>query len=172
MKDFYQQIMEEHPDVDKKDLSRFLKSFTSPDIEINSDFSSSLKRKLFHIIRQEDENNYLEQLKLIPFKVKFRYHLGGFAVAMFAFLFVFVVVFFTDFFSNQLLVPSKYVEVESIKIEKGEGVKGADEDGVAIRTMFADAVLLMNNTQEEESYLYDGKKYPKVATEMPIYRHS
>jgi len=139
MKDFYQQIMEEHPDVDKKVLSKFLKSFTYPNITLNSDFSLSLKKKISRKIRQMDEKNYLEYLKLIPARIKFRYRLGGFAAAMFAFLFIFVVVFFSDFFSDQLFVPSKYIQVDS-KFETPD-TDNMKNNLMESRMMFVDAML-------------------------------
>jgi len=165
MKDLYQQIIEEHPDIDKKVLSRFLKSFESLDIKLKSEFFSSLKKKLSHKVRQVDEKNYLEQLQLIPSKIKFRYRLAGFAAAVFVFLFIFIIAFLADF-SDQLLIPSKYIEVEGLIIQKEESLKGWMGE-----VIFTDAILL-SREGEDESYLYDGKKYPKIPVEMPVYKHS
>lgn len=185
MEDVSKQIIQEEQEVNAKWLQRFLKEFKKPDLSPSPVFRERMEKRLHKKMREKQEEQ--EQLILlgIPNFVKWRFRLAGFATAVCAFLFLFVLSFFTDIFSDQLFVSSKYVQkdakfeiqvLETAAVEKAIMAESALESpaagGAMMRTVFSDAILLDTSAlqAEEVGYLYDGKKYPKVPAEMPVYK--
>ncbi|MDR2190850.1 MAG: hypothetical protein LBP53_06895 [Candidatus Peribacteria bacterium] len=107
-------------------------------------------------------------MKQIPNFAKWRFRLTGFVSAVCVFLFVFILSFFTDFFAHKLSIPSKYTQVENFPLPEPLPEETPQiERKNALQIGFIKPIT----TVIEESYLYDGKHYPKVAEKMPIYKH-
>jgi hypothetical protein len=179
MEHLYKDILQDTPDLDEKLLQRFLKQFKKPNVQANRTFRDTLKRKLNKKIQEKKEAQERKVLAGIPSFAKRRFRLTGFATAVCAFLFIFVLSFFTDFFSNKLFIPSKYIQKDTaFEIQttnpttSNQAKQQAKVANNGIMTMEIATETLSTADQQDGGYLYDGKKYPKVAGEMPVYKRA
>lgn len=179
MNNLYNEIFQEHHDVDSKQLKKFLENFKKPTVQYDTSFKISLNKKLSKKIQEKKEVNDNQILSTVPAFAKWRYRMTGFVTAMCVFLFVFILSFFSDFFGNQIFIPHKYTEIESFWLEgnheksKNDWVSNsqAPKNRMMEELVFTEA--LWSDAEEwEKGYLYDGKKYPKVGAEMPVYRNA
>jgi hypothetical protein len=108
MSTLYDDLIQEHTDVDAKLLKRFLHMFKKPDVKYERSFKTSLTKKLSKKIQEKKEATDNQILSTIPPFVKWRYRMTGFVAAMCVFLFVFILSFFSDFFGGELEIPQKY----------------------------------------------------------------
>jgi hypothetical protein len=113
MNNLYNEIFQEHHDVDSKQLKKFLENFKKPTVQYDTSFKISLNKKLSKKIQEKKEVNDNQILSTVPAFAKWRYRMTGFVTAMCVFLFVFILSFFSDFFGNQIFIPHKYTEIES-----------------------------------------------------------
>ncbi|MDR0606828.1 MAG: hypothetical protein LBG52_00355 [Candidatus Peribacteria bacterium] len=98
MKDWYQDILSNEPTVDAKRLQSFLKNFKKPDIQPSWMFKDQMKKRLNKKMQEKKRQEEVSMLATIPFFVKWRFGLTGFAIATCGFLFIFLLTFFSDFF--------------------------------------------------------------------------
>ncbi|MBO4204245.1 hypothetical protein J5893_05580 [bacterium] len=94
----------------------------------------------------ETDQQEREIIKSLPRKIRFRIALTGFCTAIAIGFALFILSFFTDFFSAQIVLPKKYVN---------------------------QTVTLAQTTGEialHPQYLYDGKKYPNLPEQMPVFQ--
>jgi hypothetical protein len=105
-------LLAEEKEINAKWLQGFLKKFKKPDVQPNWIFRDKMKRMLNKKIKEKKEIQERAVLANIPNFAKWRFRLMGFATAVCAFLFIFILSFFTDFFSYKISIPSKYTKVE------------------------------------------------------------
>ena len=108
MSDLYKDLLGEFQDVDAKLLRKFLGSFEQPKIAVDKIFKKHLAKKIAKAIAEKTSAAQEQVIATVPNFVKWRYRLVGFVTAMCAFLFVFILSFFSDFFSNQIYIPARY----------------------------------------------------------------
>jgi hypothetical protein len=95
-----------------------------------------MKRKLNKKIQEKKDAQQREILKQIPSFAKWRFRFTGFVTAICAFVFVFILSFFTDFFSYKISIPSKYTKVEPFLLQE------QDEASQATNEIFAKQATL------------------------------
>ncbi len=95
---------------------------------------------------QENYQKEREIIKALPRKIRFRIALTGFWTAIIVAFVIFMLSFFTDFFSDQIIIPQKYVS-----------------QPISIVPSLGEQTL-------PSQYLYDGKKYPNIPEKMPVYQ--
>jgi hypothetical protein len=96
--------------------------------------------------RQEAYEKEREIIQSLPSKIKFRIALTGFCIAIAIAFALFMLSFLTDFFSDQIIIPQKYLN---------------------------QPVTLIRSAQEVPfypQYLYDGRRYPNVPEQLPIFQ--
>lgn len=96
--------------------------------------------------------NEAEFIKSLPRKIRFKIALSGFCFSIALFFVVFILAFFTDFFSAQIRIFTKFYQVSTITLPQYE-------------TTLSDIITLWQ-------FLYDGRKYPQTPETMPVYQKS
>jgi hypothetical protein len=168
MMDIYKQLIQDEQDIDAKCLQGFLKDFKKPEILPSKIFKDKMKRRLTKKIQNRQEMQEQKILAEIPSFAKWRFRLSGFVTAVCSFLFLFVLSFFTDFFSNQLFIPSKYVEVKYFDIQEEIVEMNATMGGNG--RMMALADVAFDRIEHVDTYAYNGRRYPRISAEMPVYK--
>jgi hypothetical protein len=173
MENWNNKLLAEEKEVSTKWLQEFLKKFKKPEVLPSVGFSDQMKRKLNKKIQEKKEAQERIILANIPNFAKWRFRLTGFVTAISVFFFIFILSFFTDFFSHTIAIPSKYTKVELFSFPE-TGEVSPETDGIAAKQAPVFETLLMEmvgkDETEEIGYLYDGKKYPKIAQAMPVYK--
>ncbi|MDR0651124.1 MAG: hypothetical protein LBG59_07190 [Candidatus Peribacteria bacterium] len=177
MEDWNDKLLEEETEVHAKWLQGFLRKFKKPEISPSWTFRDTMKRKLNKKIKEKKEAQERVVLASIPSFAKWRFRFTGFVSAICAFVFIFILSFFTDFFSyNTIFISKKYTKVESLALPEtlSEETSQMEKERVFSQGVRAEIVAFeqVNSIEEEESYLYDGKHYPKVAKAMPVYKYT
>ncbi|MDR2540471.1 MAG: hypothetical protein LBD11_01490 [Candidatus Peribacteria bacterium] len=137
-----------------------------------------MKRRVNKKIQEKEQQQVNTVLEGLPNAIKWRFRLAGFVTAVCAFLFVFILSFLTDFFGGQISTPSKYTQVETLKAqdtsfveEEGIGAEsGIVKFGEYTKALFPTAFRNIEKPSEPYRFLYDGKNYPKLAKELPVYK--
>ena len=163
-------------------MQKVLKYLEKPNISADKQFKKQLDKKLSKKIQEKEEVYQQQIINAVPNFAKWRFRLNGFVTAMCAFLFVFILSFFSDFFTDQISVPSKYQYLENeafiyselaTNLTEESVVAGVSEQVVSPRFTYG-VLSAMDEGIEEQHYrfLYDGKKYPKISAELPVYKRS
>jgi hypothetical protein len=172
MKDLYHELSQEEHELDAKFLHSFLKHFKKPMIQAHWAFRDKLKRKLKKKIQEKKDAQQQEILKTVPNFAKWRFRLTGFISAVCAFLFIFILSFFTDFFSHKIFVPSRYVEVEGFQsITSGTDTK-FDTQKPRVNSLGTASLTEAETSVGIYRFLYDGKHYPKLESTLPVYQRA
>lgn len=188
MNNLYNDIFQEHNDIDPKQLKSFLKFFKKPSVKYDKSFKISLDKKLSKKIQEKKETSNNQILNTVPTFVKWRYRMTGFVTAICAFLFIFILSFFSDFFGNELDIPHTYTYLDQeafslsntslsesdVSLDFSEDVS---LDSLSSFKTTLSSPLLTLGTQESGAtsqdfyrFLYDWKKYPKISSSLPVYK--
>lgn len=140
MNTLYDELTTLLPEIQAKQLQGFLKQFKKPDVHPSRTFSDQLKRKINKKMKAKKESDQREILVQVPSFAKWRFRLTGFVTAICAFLFVFILSFLTDFFGEQIFVPTKFTQVERLQLQNPSPELQVEEDAVADQ---ADSVAVL-----------------------------
>lgn len=96
-------------------------------------------------LEKTPEQQTASLLATLPLSLKFRFALRGFWIAVLIAFLLFMLSFVTDFFGEKIIIPPKY---------------------------FAQEIQLSQRSHSyflPSQYLYDGKKYPDLPEQMPVF---
>ncbi|MDD2537652.1 MAG: hypothetical protein PHU61_04170 [Candidatus Absconditabacteria bacterium] len=177
MEKIRKEIIQEHPDIAASEIKKISRSFQKPDIRIDKDFKKQLSRRISEKIQDTTIQQEQTLDAQLPFSLKRRYGLTGFVTAFCAFLFMFILAFLGDLFSNQLPASYKYTTMDSSAF----GTFGAlsQESLVSGKIAPANAAVLFAETEENMDtfqevpsyrYLFTLASFPKIGSELPVYK--